>query len=240
MNRIDPSATIRDEVVLGDGNFIGAGTVLEGPIEIGDNNYIAGGVRIGGPSRERLHAHHRLGDPIEPAAAWVRIGSDCTIFENVVVHKPMLAETIVGDRVELGAAGVVAHDCVIRADAVLSPRTALGAYVTIGAGANLGLGTNVHNRVAVGAYAMCGLASAVVGHVPPAALVYGNPARLAGVNRVGLSRAGLDDLVIGAAEKALRSPVTNGYPKELESYFKEYLEDQSRWPTSKVAVKWNL
>ncbi|MCU1355891.1 MAG: UDP-N-acetylglucosamine acyltransferase [Acidimicrobiales bacterium] len=205
---------------------------------IGNNNYIAGGVRMGGTSRERIHAHDRLGDPIDIERAWVRVGDECTVFENVVIHKPLLTETLVGDRVELGAGTFVGHDCTIYAGAVLSPHTATGAYVSVGVGANLGIGTKVHNRVAIGAYAMCGLASTVVGHVPPGGLVYGSPARLGGVNRVGLSRHGFQPSVIDAAEAALRQLDGTLYPAELSGFAATFLEATSRWPTSKVLVKW--
>ncbi len=237
-NEIDGSVSVSGEVRVGSGNFIGAGVSLRGPIELGSNNYIAAGVRIGGLSRERIEASHRLGDPHPVEQATVAIGDRTMIFENVVIHKPMFAETSIGSGVEIGAQSVVAHDCVVRDGAVLSPHVVLGAYVTIGERANLGLNSAVHNRVVVGGLSMCGLAAAVVGHVRPCGLVYGNPARLSGINAVGLRRSGIEKEEDEAILESLRqgTAYASGIAGPL---FRQFEADLTRWPSSKGEVKWS-
>lgn len=238
MNQIHASAVIEGRVEMGSNNIIGPGAVLLGPVRIGSENYIGPGVSIGGISRERLEPSHRLAEPLPADRSYVVIGDNSMIFDRAVIHKPMFEETRIGDGVEIGAHVMVGHDCVLRDHAVLAPHVALGAYVTVGWRATLGLGSAVHNRLAIGALAMCGLSSAVVAHVPPGSLVYGNPARIHGPNGVGLARYGLESDEIAALLGALRGNGSAPRPW-LRRHAEDYLADRTRWPNNKGEAKWH-
>ena len=240
MNDIHPSVVLQGDIHLGDGNIIGPGVTILGPVIIGNNNYLGPGVSLGGISRERLNPSHRLGDPLPGDASAVILGDRNMIFDHAVVHKPMFTETRIGNGVEIGAMSVVAHDCIVRDYSILSPHTCLGAYVTVGARANLGLGTGVHNRLTIGGYAMCGMGSVVVGHVPPSALAYGNPALIHGVNHVGLTRANFRDNEIAAMLTVLRDGTKDDLPPELEAARSIYAADVRRWPINKKEIRWSL
>jgi acetyltransferase-like isoleucine patch superfamily enzyme len=53
-------------------------------------------------------------------------------------------------------------------------------HIVVRAGATIGAGTVIGPGIQIGRYAMIGMGSVVAGHVPPHALVFGNPARLRG------------------------------------------------------------
>jgi UDP-N-acetylglucosamine acyltransferase len=80
----------------------------------------------------------------------------------------------------------------------LASNTVLGGHVHIWSGANLGMGTTVHQHVRIGPGAMVGMLSAVRREVGAFTIAVGNPARVTGVNVVGLSRRGLDEETIEA------------------------------------------
>ena len=238
MNHVHPSAIIEGNVNLGESVTICAGAIIQGPVNIGDHVYIGAGVSIGSISRERIDPANRLADPISLADAWVHIGAATMVFDQAVIHKPILSATRIGEHVEIGALAMVAHDCLVRDNAVIAPRASLGAYVRLGTGANIGLGTSVHHRLAVGALAMCGLGAAVVGHVPPGAMVFGNPARIRGVNHVGLQRANIPPSQIQAIEIELKEDPTPSL--HHSGFYEEYRRDIEELPSTKGQVKWQV
>jgi UDP-N-acetylglucosamine acyltransferase len=191
MNTIHPTAVIGDGVVLGDGNVIGPHVVLFGPLEIGDDNWIGPGVTIGTPPEVR-GVEHGAQWLETGASAGVRIGSRNTIREHTLIHQGWKQVTSVGDDCFLMNKVYVAHDTVIGDGVTLASTVTMGGHVHIGEKANIGLGTVVHQRRVIAAGAMVGMGSVVTRDVPPFALAYGNPARVQGANRVGMSRLGVD------------------------------------------------
>lgn len=84
---------------------------------------------------------------------------------------------------------------------------------------------------------MCGLGSAVVGHVPPTGLVVGNPARLRDVNRVGILRAGMTQEHVAHARTVLSSREVPQAPW-LRQLYLDYEKASAKWPNTKGEVKW--
>jgi UDP-N-acetylglucosamine acyltransferase len=71
--------------------------------------------------------------------------------------------------------------------------------------ANVGAHAAIHQFVRVGERAMIGGLAAVTGDVIPFGLAFGNHARLAGLNVVGLKRAGLARERLHALRRAVRA-----------------------------------
>jgi len=194
-NQIHPTAVVGPGVELGTDNTIAPYAVLLGPCVIGDRNWIGPHVSIGTPAQMRDGEHPRAWD-VTAAGEGIVIGSDNVIREYVTIHQPTDHVTRVGSRCYLMSYAHVPHDAVLGDLVTLSNAAQIGGHTIIGEGANLGLGTMVHQRLAIGGGAMVGMGSVVTKSVPPFAVAYGSPARVAGANSVGLTRAGYDDAVV--------------------------------------------
>lgn len=203
MNSIHPSAIVSGDVVLGEGNTIGAFAVVTGPVVIGDGNWIGSGVVIGAPPEVRSWPHP--GDALRPSSGnGIRIGNGNVIREYAQIHQGWQGRTVLGNDTFVMNQTYVAHDSAIGDGATLASSVLLAGHVTVGPGANLGLGVSVHQRCAIGAAAMVGMGAVVVADIAPYVLAHGNPARPRSVNAVGLRRAGVPDEVI--AELAAVAP----------------------------------
>lgn len=196
-NQVHETAIIGPDVVLGDGNVVGPYAVITGPCRIGDGNWIGAHAVIG--SAPEIYGHDQ-GLPWggETADAGVEIGDGSVIREFVTVHRGTHAPTRIGSRCFVMNKVHFGHDAIVGDDVTLSVSTILGGHVEIGAGANLGLATVVHQRRIVGPGAMVGMGSIVTRDVPPYGKAFGSPARLRGVNEVGMRRRGIGDEDIAA------------------------------------------
>jgi UDP-N-acetylglucosamine acyltransferase len=200
VNTIHPTAVISDSVSLGEGNTIGPFVVIDGPVTIGSGNWIGAGAIIGAPPEVRSFRHPRI--PGDSVGGGVIIGNDNVIREHAQIHQGWKSTTRVGDRAFLMNQVYVAHDCHIGDDVTLASSVLLAGHVHLGDRVNLGLGTSVHQFRYVGTGSMVGMGSVVTRSIPPYAKAYGNPARLRGVNTVGMERSGIPaDAVAAVVER---------------------------------------
>jgi UDP-N-acetylglucosamine acyltransferase len=202
-NRIHPTAVLGDGVELGEHNVIGPYAVLVGPLRIGDHNWIGPHAVIGTPAEHRDGAHP-VGWEGELGGTGVEIGHRNRIREFVSIHQGTHRSTRIGDECYLLARSHAGHDVVLDDHVTLACNVALGGHTHVWSHATLGLGAVVHQWGQVGPVAMVGMGAAVRGEVPPFAVSVGNPARVAGLNEVGLRRLGCPD----EALEMLRASVT--------------------------------
>jgi UDP-N-acetylglucosamine acyltransferase len=85
----------------------------------------------------------------------------------------------------------VAHNCVVGNHVVMSNAATLAGHVVVEDRVVIGGLAGVHQFVKIGMNAMIGGASKVVQDVPPFVIVDGHPAKVSGLNNVGMSRAGI-------------------------------------------------
>lgn len=225
-NEIHPTAIIGRGVELGTGNTVGPYTVLEGPMTVGDGNWFGSHCVVGAPAQwtgtvGRSDMGRRAGNGI-------RIGNENVIREFVTIHQGTDRVTVIGDATYLMAYAHVPHDAFLADGVTLANAVQMGGHTAIGWNSNLGLGTVVHQRQVIGPYAMVGMQSVVTTHLPPGVLAFGAPARIRGVNRVGLERAGFDSAEIeeiASAFGASRRPAA------------ARLEAALRWYEERVTAK---
>jgi UDP-N-acetylglucosamine acyltransferase len=87
----------------------------------------------------------------------------------------------------------VAHNCELGNNVILVNGVLLGGYVNIGAGAFLSANSAVHQFVRVGRLAMMAGLSAISQDLPPFCTTrFTTTNTVAGINSVGLRRAGID------------------------------------------------
>jgi UDP-N-acetylglucosamine acyltransferase len=207
---IAPAAVIADDVVVGPGCLVGpevsiaegtvlqSGVVLAGKVTIGRNNLLCHHVVIGSPAQLQKDLGLEVG---------VVIGDNTVFRESVTINAGTErggGPTRIGSYCYLMIGAHVAHDCIVGDHVELINNVLLGGHVKVEEGAILSGASGVHHFVTVGKLAFAGGMSRIIQDVPPFMLVDGNPARVRGVNVVGLRRAGFDESRINALKRAHR------------------------------------
>lgn len=213
---IHPSAIVSPRAEIGDGVTIGPYSVVEDDVVLEEGCWVAPHavirpfVRLGRSCR--VHSGAVLGDlpqdkSYRDCRSYVEIGDGTVIREGVTVHRGTKEETItrVGKRCFLMAFSHVAHNASLGNDVVLANGALVAGYATIGDGAFISGHCLIHQFVRVGRLAMLGGGAGVSRDVPPFCMV--PPLHLntiAGLNIVGLRRAGLDSTVRTGIRRAYR------------------------------------
>jgi len=181
--KVGPYAVVEDGAEIGDGTEVRAHAVIKRFTVIGRGNAVHEGAILGGEPQD-------LG--FTGAETRLRIGDGNRIREGVTIHRATRpgGETVVGSGCFLMAYSHVAHECAIGDGAILANNVALAGHVDIGARAFLSGGVVVHQFCRVGRLAMVGGNSKIVQDCLPFVVTDGVPGRAAGLNVVGLRRAG--------------------------------------------------
>lgn len=190
-NYIHPTAILEGDVKIGSGNYLGPFAYISGPVEIGDNNWIGANVRIGAIPEVKSLSHFEHANSAEVFG--VQIGNNVVIREAAQIHQGWKRETVIGSGCFIMNQVYVAHDCSIGENSTIASSVLLAGNVTLGVMTNLGLGTTVHQGRNIGPLAMVGMASVITRDIPAFSKCFGSPARVEGVNLVGMQRAGIDD-----------------------------------------------
>lgn len=201
-NVIHPTAILGSQVILGRDNRVGPYTVILGPAMIGDSNWIGPSVVIGTPGEARGGRHP---DWNEPQGVGVQIGDGNVIREFATVQQGVLAPTTIGSDCYVMTKAHIPHEALLEDRVTLSCATQIGGHAWVGEGANLGLGSQVRQRLCIGAGAMIGMNSTVTRDMPPFALAMGSPARISGVNRIGMLRSGYAEEVVVLMDERYRA-----------------------------------
>lgn len=195
---VGPYSLIGPHVTIGSNNKVGPHVVIDGHTTLGDDNTIFQFASIGAPPQDLKFR----GEPSR-----LEIGNGNTIREYVTLQPGtegggML--TRVGDRNLFMSSVHIAHDVTVGSGCVFANSAAIAGHVTIGNRVTVGGMVGIHQFVRVGDYAMIGAGSMVAKDVPPFSLAQGDRAGLAGINKIGLERAGFDDGEIAQARAAFR------------------------------------
>jgi len=198
---VDKDAQLAEGVVIGPYCAIGKGAVI-GPGTILDARVvIIGAVQIG--RENRLYPNSVLGccpqvlgmDQSSKMGGIV-IGDRNAIRENVTIH-PSRHEghlTLVGSDNLLMVGAHLGHDCVVEDKVVLSNYVQIAGHVKIERGAWFSGLAASHQFVTIGRWSYIAGLAGLNRDVPPFLIVSGHyPPRVRGVNKRGLSRAGLSE-----------------------------------------------
>jgi UDP-N-acetylglucosamine acyltransferase len=180
---VGPYAVIGPDVRIGPDCRIGAHVVIDGRVRMGRGNRIFPGACIGLEPQDLKYT----GDP-----TGVEIGDDNTLRECVTVNRATHGEetTRLGNGNLLMAYSHLGHNCELGDHIVVVNNVAIAGHVLIGDKAVIGGVLGIHQFVHVGTLAMVGGMSKIARDVPPYTLVDGHPARVRGLNKVGLQRCG--------------------------------------------------
>jgi len=196
---IGPHAVIGAHVRIGANCTIGASAVVDGWTDIGDETEIFPFASIGLIPQDLKFK----GEPTR-----LSIGRRNIFREFVTINRGTRGGggvTEIGDRNVFMAYVHVAHDCHVGHDTIFGPHATLGGHVTVEDFANISAGSAVHQFCRVGRHGFIGGYSVVTKDALPFARTVGSrPARIFGVNTIGLERRGLKPDVIEKLKRSFR------------------------------------
>ena len=194
---IGPYCVIGAGVVLGDGCWLQHHISLTGPSRFGKRNRLFAFCSLGQQSQDLKYA----GEPTH-----LEVGDENTFREFVTVNRGTApgAFTRVGSRGNFLAYCHIAHDCTVGSDVVFSNNGTLAGHVVVEDHVILGGFTAVHQFCRIGSHAMTGGCSKIAQDVPPFMIADGNPARVRGINKVGLERHNISADAVRALKEAYR------------------------------------
>jgi UDP-N-acetylglucosamine acyltransferase len=196
---VEAHAVVGPEVSIGRNCRIGASAVIGGWTEVGDGTHVFPMASIGMAPQDLKYQGERTR---------LVIGRDNTFREFVTINRGTKGgggETRIGDGNLFMAYVHVAHDCHVGNRTIFGPHATLGGHVTVEDFANISAGSAVHQFCRVGRHAFIGGYSVVTKDALPFARTIGSrPARIFGVNGIGLSRRGFTADRIAQLKRAYR------------------------------------
>ena len=196
---IGPNSVIGPHVRIGKYCQIGSSVVIDGHTEIGDETQIFPMASIGLAPQDLKYRG-------EPTA--LRIGRRNIFREFVTINRGTAGgggETTIGHDNLFMAYVHVAHDCHVGSGTIFGPHATLGGHVGVEDFANVSAGSAVHQFCRVGRYGFIGGYSVVTKDALPFGRTIGSrPARVFGVNSIGLSRRGFTPDTIAQLKLAFR------------------------------------
>lgn len=179
--RIEASAFVASDAVIGEGVCIGHNTVIESGVVLGNNVVIGAGCFIGKNakigSNTKMWANISIYHDVE-------IGESCLIQSNTVIGSdgfgyannrgewvkiPQLGSVMIGNRVEIGACTTIDRgaidDTVIEDNVIIDNHIQIAHNVHVGYGTAMAGCTTVAGSVNIGKYCIIGGASVLNGHI---------------------------------------------------------------------------
>lgn len=203
--KVGPFAVIGPNVEIGDGAVIHPHAVIDGYTTLGKAVEVFPGAAVGLRPQDRKYD----GSPTK-----LLIGDRTVIRECVTIQPGTSGEgcgvTRVGNDCLIMAYAHVAHDCSIGNNVVVANGTQIAGHCQIADHVILGGVTTIHQFIRVGTRAITGASSRVQQDIPPYMLADGHPARLFGLNTVGLRRGGLSREAMLALKRAYKALFIRG------------------------------
>lgn len=180
---VGPYAVIDGKAKIGDGTRVEAFVHIHDFVEIGRNCHIFEYTAVGGIPQD----HGFRGE-----VTFVRVGNDVILRENITVNRATGEgdATVVGDGTMIMEGCHLAHNVRIGRNCTFTNKVGFAGHCEIGDCVVVGGMTGFHQFVKVGSYAMVGGLAKIIKDVPPYSLVDGHPARVYGLNTIGLRRNG--------------------------------------------------
>ena len=181
--QIGPYAIVESGCVIGDYCEVRAHAVICKGTLMGPRNQIGQGAIIGGDPQDYGYKGGR---------SWVEIGAGNKIREYVTIHRASqegTATSIGNDNFLMGGVHV-GHDGEIGNRTILANNTLLAGHVVVEDGVFMGGATIVHQHTRIGQLAITRGGTRLGKDVPPFFMAT-DTNQVAGINRIGLRRAGL-------------------------------------------------
>ena len=213
--KIHPTALIDPQAHLGSGVEVGPYSIIGPYAKIGNDTKISSHVVIEGHTQIGARCTIFPGACLGTAAqdkkfkdgiAYVSIGDDNVIREYVTINAGSSdgAKTVLGNKNFIMINCHVGHDCQLGDEITMANGSTLGGHAVIEDKAVLGGYAGVHQFVRIGKLAILGAFAKASMDVPPFSLCDGYPARVYGLNSIGLKRAGYTSEMSQTLKKAFK------------------------------------
>ena len=206
---VHPEAKIGNNTKIGRFCYIGPNVILKENVTVKPHAYIDGYTIIDDGCI--IYPFASIGTACQDLKfkgerTFVRIGKNTTIRESVTVNSATGEDeaTVVGSNCLIMAYSHVAHNCIVGDDVVIANAGTLAGHVTLGNHTIIGGLTAVHQFSRVGDYSIIGGCSKVVKDIPPFMMADGHPAKVHGLNSIGLKRHGFSAESRASLKKAFR------------------------------------
>jgi UDP-N-acetylglucosamine acyltransferase len=213
--QIHPTAIVDARAEIGPGSIVGPYCIVAAGVVLGADCWLQHHVTLSGPmtagARNKFYAYSSIGQQTQDLKyhgepTYLEIGDENTFREFVTVNR----STTSAGKTRLGSGGHflayshVGHDCTVGDAVVFSNNGTLAGHVQVGDHAIMGGLTAVHQFCRIGRYAISGGCSKIVQDIPPFMIADGNPAKVRGINIVGLERSGFAAEDIKSIKEAFR------------------------------------
>ncbi len=202
--RIDPScevgayAVVGADVVLGPQNVLSAHAIVKGHTTLGARNRVFSHAVIGEIPQDLKYG----GEPTR-----LVVGDRNTFRECVTINLGTIGGggvTTIGNGCLFMAYSHVGHDCTIGDGAIIANSVALAGHILLEDHVHMSGLAAAHQFTRIGRLAFVSGLTGVAMDVPPYCTVAGPRAELAGLNTVGMQRAGMTEEQIGRVKQAYK------------------------------------
>ncbi len=204
--KIGPFVVIEEDVTIGEDTVVGSHSVIHSGTRIGKKNIISDHVVLGGDPQHLSYKGEKT---------FLIIGDENIIREFVSIHRSFKEgeATVIGNKCYIMASSHIGHDCVVGNNVIITSFAGISGHVEIEDGAVIGGHVGIHQFVRIGKLSIISGSSGVAQDVPPFCLAAGRPAKIYGLNVVGLRRAGFSSEKRLAIKRAFDLFYRSGLPK---------------------------
>jgi UDP-N-acetylglucosamine acyltransferase len=212
---IHPTSIVDTQAEIRSGTYIGPYCIVQAGVKVGCDCWLQHHVSLCGPmiagARNKFFAYCSIGQQTQDLKyqgepTYLEIGDDNSFREFVTINRSTTSEgkTRIGNGGNFLAYSHIGHDCTVDDAVIFSNNGTLAGHVQIGDHAIMGGLTAVHQFCRIGRFAITGGCSKIVQDVPPFMIADGNPAKVRGVNLVGLERNGFAPESVKLIKEAYR------------------------------------
>ena len=233
-SEIHATAIVDPRAEVGEGSIIGPYSVVGPDVSIGEGCWLQHHVTLVGPARigprNKFYAYCSIGQQSQDLnyqgePTYLEIGEANIFREFVTVNRSTAStgKTRIGNGGNFLAYSHIGHDCTVGDQVVFSNNGTLAGHVQVGDHAIMGGLTAVHQFCRIGRFAITGGCSKIVQDVPPFMIADGNPAKVRGINLVGLERNNFSAESVRLIKEAFRLIYRSKYNtrQALEAMTKE-------------------
>ncbi len=180
---IGPYSYIGPNVEIKEKTYIGPHVIIDGITQIGSNCKLIAACSIGLPPQDISYKDEPTG---------VKIGNGTVIREYVTIHRASKEGfTVIGENCYLMNYVHVAHNVQLGNSVIIANSSMLAGYVIVEDFVFISALSPIHQHCRIGESAMVGGMTGSRLDLPPYFIADGRPAKIRGVNKVGLRRRGI-------------------------------------------------